>query len=436
MVQSICKSSDFWFHFICVKDEAKCWRFFCSFQVFLRLCNLFICYVFVDVKNPVVTSVPSRHVSVSVVAIQDFDTVFFTWNFFPVLAFWSINKSVQEFWVSVQEVQHFHCFFFVLRVVWDYKVSNLSGIVLLVKFSKWFDVDLTVCYTTKQAVTVVSWSYCFFTNQPCILRKIITSVARCYVFWNVSCFVVFVKSLQVFYITWDCIAVNDLRSVTFQVNNEWKSINCYIVEVIWRSTVALVHRKWNNVWIFFFDGFQDRFKRSIVFYVWDVDTIFFNKWSVEGKVLRRCNVGCHWNSIDLAIYSVPFDVCWVKCFVKVFPFFLVQFCQVSIGTFLSINNVVVGKGNIIVFTRWDDDVHFLCVVTPTKILDIQFSTNFLFNDLVGIFKKNIQVIWFVTDLVHLDDWFTIFSCCWFLVVTCKVSTSSKSSSKSNDTSRC
>ncbi|CAG5141745.1 Uncharacterised protein [Streptococcus pneumoniae] len=67
-----------------------------------------VCNVFVDVKDPVVTSVPSTHVSVSFVAIKNANTVFFTFNFFPVLAFWTVNKTVQEFWIRIQEVQDFH----------------------------------------------------------------------------------------------------------------------------------------------------------------------------------------------------------------------------------------------------------------------------------------------------------------------------------------
>ena len=130
----------------------------------------------------------------------------------------------REFWVSSQEVQYFIAFFFVLRVVWDNKVSYLSGIVLLVKFSKWFDVDLTVCYTSKQAVTVVSRSHCFFTYQPSILRKVISSIACSYVFWNVSWFKYLWRVFKFSMITRDCVTVKKIFVVSpFKSTTRWSS---------------------------------------------------------------------------------------------------------------------------------------------------------------------------------------------------------------------
>ena len=140
----------------------------------------------------------------------------------------------------------------------------------------------------------------------------------------------------------------------------------------------------------------------------------FSKWAVEGKVLRRCNVGCNWNRINLTVYSVTFDVSWVKCFVKVSSFFLVQFCQVSINTFLSVYDIVICKGDI-VFTRWVMTDIFLAVVTPTKVLDIQFSANFS-PMILFAFSSNssklsgLSPIWYI--LISCITWWWWFSSFW------------------------
>ncbi len=149
----------------------------------------------------------------------------------------------------------------------------------------------------------------------------------------------------------------------------------------------------------------------------------------------RCNVSCYWNSIDLAVYSVPFDVSWVKCFAKVFPFFLVQFCRVSIGTFLSIDDIVISKeSNIIVFTP-DEMITFIFVRShPNQDIGYQFCANFLSMILLAFLKKNIKDYRFVCRFGYiLMTGFPSPVICWLLVVPW-VSTSSKSSS--NDTSRC
>ncbi len=88
----------------------------CAYPCFTKLIADSLEVDGVDITN-VTGNFPSSQTFLEVktietaLAIKDFNTVFFTWNFFPVLAFWTINKTIQEFWVSVQEVQHFRQLF-------------------------------------------------------------------------------------------------------------------------------------------------------------------------------------------------------------------------------------------------------------------------------------------------------------------------------------
>ncbi len=68
-----------------------------SFKSFLD-CAIYSSVTFVD-KKSIVTSIPSRYVSISSYAIRLWHS-FLAGNF-PVLAFWSINKAVQV--LDVQE---------------------------------------------------------------------------------------------------------------------------------------------------------------------------------------------------------------------------------------------------------------------------------------------------------------------------------------------
>ena len=110
------------------------------------------------------------------------------------------------------------------------------------KVSDWFDLDVFVC--NVKASCYHSQLVLLFLHEQ--TKYLVEGQMKCRLLLrllNVSFFIEFVKSLQVFFETRHFVTVYDLSSVSFKVDNKWKSVWYWVVKVI-RWDKVLRNRKW------------------------------------------------------------------------------------------------------------------------------------------------------------------------------------------------